>query len=948
MVCIYCRNQVVDEAEFCPACGAKLKSKNDSKEYSQKIQEQNQSIQSDFQSFHQDPNIKETLSEQLAKNNPIGPFFRKIKSLIQKYRKQWCIGTICFIIICITMFLFENLYGFEKFGWDKSYSDLALEYVTQTNIKLGIDFSHEEEINKIKYKTNCGEIKNDGLKITWDLKNSIGKCEISASFKMKKIKKEYYVIPFDVSNRELTLDYKIDVDSEEDLDYDGLTNKQEKEYNTNPLLSDSDMDGLSDYEEIFTYKTDPNKKDTDGDGLNDYDEIELGLDPLKNDSKNDGILDGDRILTYDYTSDKLKMKIEGKGNIVSTIAEVHENTKISNKVGVIDNLFTFYTDGTLIQAIVTINYTDEELKKYGLNEDNLSIYYYNEKESKYEKIDTVLNKENKTLTATLTHFSNYVVGDTSLIKETTTNQILFILDNSWSMYTNEQYKEITGEEYSGGLFYNELDGSDSEGIRFTLTSDFITRLSNKDYQIGLSEFRSDYKNALKIGSDEKALTEKLTNMNGDFITTKAGTNISNALISGLSEFDKDSDNKYIVILTDGQDSSLSRNTKNIIEKATEKEVKICSIGFGKGASNTELSNISNGTGCKFYSSSNANGLTELFENIGTELNNNLVDIDGDNKEDGILLADSGFIVNRDGFSFSNYRTNLSEGHCYGMATFAQLYYKKQLPLTVDEKIAKDSKSYAYDLTNTYFEDYSNLYDYKLKTNALKYLFGFDIFGEETPSDLKVLEKDTLIYNQKYKDEIENSGIYECSEEKSGLDSDAQIKKYGFTYSNYISILLNADKMQANSKMNYDDTQMFNAIYTGFIRQFVTTHYSSGTDIILWLRNIVGTETTNYKGGQGFINILKSRLNDKDAPVISASFSGGLHAVNAISLVQDIDNPNHYYIGVYDNNYPGEKRYVDIECNKKTCVTKANSYYTSSGEPIRITPSLEYDLEYYNN
>lgn len=89
-----------------------------------------------------------------------------------------------------------------------------------------------------------------------------------------------------------------------------------------------------------------------------------------------------------------------------------------------------------------------------------------------------------------------------------------------------------------------------------------------------------------------------------------------------------------------------------------------------------MSNISNGTGCKFYSSGNVDGLTELFENIGAELDDDLVDIDGDSEADGILIADSGFIVNRDGFSFGNYGTNLSSGgHCYGMATFAQLYYK---------------------------------------------------------------------------------------------------------------------------------------------------------------------------------------------------------------------------------------------------------------------------------
>lgn len=70
--------------------------------------------------------------------------------------------------------------------------------------------------------------------------------------------------------------------------------------------------------------------------------------------------------------------------------------------------------------------------------------------------------------------------------------------------------------------------------------------------------------------------------------------------------------------------------------------------------------------------------------------------------------------------------------------------------------------------------------------------------------------------------------------------------------------------------------------------------------------------------------------------------------DATQLVQDIDNPNLYYIGVYDNNYPGEKRYVNLECKKDTCVTKANNYYSRSNQPVRISASLEYDLSYFNN
>lgn len=81
--------------------------------------------------------------------------------------------------------------------------------------------------------------------------------------------------------------------------------------------------------------------------------------------------------------------------------------------------------------------------------------------------------------------------------------------------------------------------------------------------------------------------------------------------------------------------------------------------------------------------------------------------------------------------------------------------------------------------------------------------------------------------------------------------------------------------------------------------------------------------------------------------MSADYTSGYHAINAITLVQDNKNPNIYYIGVYDNNYPGKKRYVDIECNSKACFTKKNKYYSREKEVIRITESLEKDLAYFN-
>ncbi len=864
-------------------------------------------------------------------------FFLKNKKLL--------IGVgIGVVVICILIILYAILFGFEKLEWDDKYKSVSLDYVAQASMKIGYDISNRDKVDDVKVNVSCGKYEISKREITWDLKEAKGKCTIEVSYKLKKLKKEVTVIPSDIENeQELALEYNIDLDFDEDLDFDGLTNKQEKEYGTNPILADTDMDGLDDYYEIFTSKTDPTKADTDEDGLNDYDEIEMQLDPLKSDSKGDGVKDGDRTLSFEYSNDEVSLSVNGKGNIASSIVNVNKDTKISTKTGMINKLYSVYSEGEVNDLTISISYTDEELVANDIIEDNLTIYAYKSDKAEYEKVKTEIDKNQKKVKAKAKKGENYVIGDGSKIKLKSTSQILFVLDNSWSMYSNEQYKEITGEDYAGNL-----DGFDKEGARFTLTSDLIDKLSSKGHSIGISEFRSDYANISKIGTSKGTLKKNLNNMYGKFATNVAGTNIRTALENGMKEFDEESDNKYIIILTDGQDSELKSSAEKIINKANEEDVNICSIGFGGGSLNVELSNISNATGCKFFSSSDSNGLTELFDNVETELSDDLVDVDNDGESDAILIADSGFIVNRDGFSFRNYSSNIAGGHCYGMANFAELYYLKKLPLNVSSIENGGLKSYAYDLRNTYFKNYNSLYSYNLQTNALKYNFGYDYFNEEIPVDLRELDNNKLIFSKEYKKEIKDSNLYDITDKKSGLSSEGQIEKYGFTYEKYEELLFNEDKMQKSTVINNDDKQMFNAIYAVFIKQEGVHHISSSMNFDLWLRDLVEKENNDYSGGSGFINVLKTRLASGDPVTITADYYGQ-HAINAISLAQDIENPNYYYISVYDNNYPGEKRYVDLECKKDKCVMRPNEYYEDvNGKPIRMTASLEYDLEYYKD
>jgi len=82
----------------------------------------------------------------------------------------------------------------------------------------------------------------------------------------------------------------------DDSDLDGLTDAEELNvYGTDPLDDDSDDDGLSDGLEVLIYHTNPLDDDTDNDELLDGLEVDGGTDPLDKDSDDDGIVDGEDV-----------------------------------------------------------------------------------------------------------------------------------------------------------------------------------------------------------------------------------------------------------------------------------------------------------------------------------------------------------------------------------------------------------------------------------------------------------------------------------------------------------------------------------------------------------------------------------------------------------------------------------------------------------------------------
>lgn len=152
-------------------------------------------------------------------------------------------------------------------------------------------------------------------------------------------------------------------DADVDIDHDGLTNLEEYNLNTNPIVADSDEDGMNDGWEV-QYGLNPLKKDgggdLDSDRLSNLKEFQIGTDPTTNDTDGDGMDDYWEDLMEDpddiYEGPKatvadadLDLEDDGLTNLEEYLAETDPCDPDSDNDGLIDGLEvnTYGTDPNL-------------------------------------------------------------------------------------------------------------------------------------------------------------------------------------------------------------------------------------------------------------------------------------------------------------------------------------------------------------------------------------------------------------------------------------------------------------------------------------------------------------------------------------------------------------------------------------------------------------------------
>ncbi|MDD4295468.1 MAG: cellulose binding domain-containing protein [Ruminiclostridium sp.] len=281
----------------------------------------------------------------------------------------------------------------------------------------------------------------------------------------------------------------------DDYDGDGLTITQEYEYNTNPFLSDTDEDNISDYDEVYRYLTDPNKWDSDGDELSDGAEISCGLDPLSQDSDGNGIPDGEEVINQQVRIDSLEtfdisesgtvpsVSITGKGDYSKKMytATIENDKKILDIDCLVGTAYDFVHREELAFENSELTFSLSDAVLQANNIEDLSIAYYDEEQNVLQLLDTSYDLQSSTVSASVYHYSKYMV----------VNSLDYFYNIDW---------ENAGSTITSGkadvVFVIDTTGSMSGPISNVRNSinQFVTELeeNNIDIRLGLVEYRDIY------------------------------------------------------------------------------------------------------------------------------------------------------------------------------------------------------------------------------------------------------------------------------------------------------------------------------------------------------------------------------------------------------------------------------------------------------------------------
>lgn len=405
-------------------------------------------------------------------------------------------------------------------------------------------------------------------------------------------------------------------DANEDIDNDSIINIDEIKYETNPIYYDTDIDNLTDFEEIFNYGTNPTVKDTDSDGASDSWEIQNGYDPLVFNERFKLTASLGTISKANPVIASVNVEVYNAQVETLNIDKVkpHDNYYITPSIaGYIGDAYDFTIDGEFDIAELVFEY-DVSVGQLGENFQP-RIYYFNESTKSFEELENQQVEEGKVV-ATTTHFSTYIL----------LNKVEF--DKVW----NDEIKVSANGENINIAFVVDLSGSMS-GTKLSTTktaiNSFIDVLEEDD-MAAIVSFTNSSTVRCNMTNNKDLLNNAVRYMNASGLTS-----IYKGIDKAISVFDmaETSGYKMMIVFTDGYDEpSTNYDTyySNLVEKANEKDIIIYTIGIST-IDEELLTKVAESTGGKYYY---ASVISELQGKVD-EIKGDAIDYKTDTNNDGI-------------------------------------------------------------------------------------------------------------------------------------------------------------------------------------------------------------------------------------------------------------------------------------------------------------------------
>jgi hypothetical protein len=485
---------------------------------------------------------------------------------------------------------------------------------------------------------------------------------------------------------------------------------EKESYSLSPFLIDSDSDGLTDNFELDRGFA-PALADTDGDLVPDGIEYIAGTDP-KNPTSDGVTPDGGREYTYSISQGEATLSATGDWLIYESIFEPYP-ISFSNRPGVISGVYELVLPSAVSSVNIAFDLSQMNTDRWGKGSIP-AIYYYNPDDGTFAKKDS--SRDGDVISAALGSGVYFVAAD-GVITEDAGLNIMFVIDNSGSMYSADL-----------------VDGSEENDLEFRrvdFAQDLIEAIGD-EANFGVSKFTLNYKLLNGISEDDSEATAALETIR-DGKENWNGTEISQSIISAIPRFDEyPADRNYIILITDGLPTNYNRdNELKAIEACKEHNISLITIGLGKKIDNQYLSEAAENTGGVYYQAVNNSSFESITEKIAefliTDRNTKAPEMP-ENAEaesaaavDVIMLADSGFDAAEDRLPFADVvTTDDSEGSDLGLALINKYYYAGTLPLKASSYAANDrSQVRGYDISGIEFfsDGKANLSEYILPSAA---------------------------------------------------------------------------------------------------------------------------------------------------------------------------------------------------------------------------------------